>query len=297
MPVTDSTTSSEANPDHQMPMPFQAAQDYAETVMRWARELDDAQLQVQRRVAYGPDRLHYYNVFSPPGARGAPVLVFWHGGGWTNGYPDFNTFMAPIVVRLGCVLVTPAYRLAPDHPLPAAFDDSLRALAHISENIGQFGGAGGRLLLGGHSAGAHLAALVALRPADRARAGLPTGAVRACLPISGVMDLHHPAPEPGSLEERVYSMVLTDSAQDAVMSPICWTSGNRVPFHVSCGAQDSERVRRSNTRMVELLKLQGAPVSFSMLPGLDHFQNHTALRDGNHPWYQRLAQQMQEFAP
>ena len=195
MSLTDSPTRSEANPDYQMPLPFQAAQDYAETVMRWARELDDAQLQVQRRVAYGPHRLHYYNVFAPPGARGAPVLVFWHGGGWTNGYPDFNTFMAPIVVRLGCVLVTPAYRLVPQHRLPAAFDDSLSALAHIASNVHRYGGAADRLLLAGHSAGAHLAALVALRPADRARAGLPSGAVRACLPAH---QRHHGLVPPGT---------------------------------------------------------------------------------------------------
>ncbi len=297
MSITDASTRFEANPDHQMALPFPAAEEYAETVMRWARELDDAQLQVRRRVAYGPDRLHYYNVFSPPGARDAPVLVFWHGGGWTNGYPDFNTFMAPIVARLGCVLVTPAYRLVPQHRLPAAFEDSLSALAHIASNARQYGGAADQLLLAGHSAGAHLAALVALRPAERQRAGVPTEAVRACLPISGIMDLYHPAPAPGSLEERVYSMVLTDKAQDAVMSPICWTAGNRVPFDVFCGAQDSERVLRSNARMVELLKLQSGPVSFSVLPGLDHFQTHTTLRDGNPPWYDRLAQRVRGFAP
>ena len=290
----------EANPDHQMPMPHPAADAYAQDVMRWARELDPATvpggINILRDVAYGPHRLHRYNVFSPPGAHNAPVLVCWHGGGWTNGYRDYVTFMAPHVVGLGCVLVAPSYRLVTEAPLPAAFEDSVQVLAHVSQHVAQWGGAPDRLLLSGHSAGAHLAALVALRVADRLRAGVPDGAVCGCLLISGIMDLHHPAPAPGSLEERVYTIVLEDAVQDAVMSPICWTAGNRVPFDLSCGEHDSERVRRSNRRMAVLLKLQLAPVSLHIAPGQDHFHTHTSLRDPDHPWYQRLARMVLEHA-
>ena len=235
----------EADPDRQMPMPHPAADAYAQDVMRRARELDTAAISggmnVQRDVAYGPHRLHRYNVFSPPGARNAPVLVCWHGGGWTNGYRDYVTFMAPHVVGMGCVLVAPSYRLVVEAPLPAAFDDSLQMLAHVVQHIAQWGGAPQRLLLSGHSAGGHLAALVALRVADRLRADVPGAAVRGCLPISGIMDLHHPAPAPGSLEERVYTMVLDDALQDAVMSRICWTAGNRMPFDLSCGEHGMQR--------------------------------------------------------
>ena len=95
----------EADPVRQMPMPFQAADDYAQAVMRWARALDTAGINVQRDVAYGPHRLHRYNVFSPAGARNVPVLVCWHGGGWTNGYRDYVSFTAPNIVRMACVLV------------------------------------------------------------------------------------------------------------------------------------------------------------------------------------------------
>ena len=287
----------EADPDHQMPMPFPAAEDYAQDVMRWARELNTTGMNIQRDVAYGPHRLHRYNVFSPPHAANAPVLVCWHGGGWTNGYRDYVTFMARHIVRMGCVLVAPSYRLVAEAPLPAAFDDSVQMLAHLAQHSAQWGGAPNRLLLSGHSAGAHLAALVALRVADRSRAGVPDAAVRACLPISGIMDLHHPAPEPGSLEERVYTLVLDDALQDAVMSPICWTAGNRVPFDLSCGEHDSERVRRSNRRMAVLLKLQPAQVSLHVEPGQGHFQTHTSLRDARHPWYRRLASMIEAHAP
>ena len=286
----------EDDPDQQLPMPFQAADDYACVVMRWARELPAARMNIERAVAYGDDRLHRYDVFSAAGASNAPVVVFWHGGGWTNGYRDYNAFMAPHLTGLGCVLVSPSYRLVGQARLPAAYDDSLRMLAHVAGNIGRFGGDGRRLYLCGHSAGGHLAALVALRLADRSRAGVPDSAVRGCLPISGIMDLHHPSPAPGSLEERVYSMVLEDASLDAVMSPICWTAGNRVPFLLTVGENDSERVRRSNARMLELLKLQHASAGLRVMPGQDHFQTHTSLRDAAHPWYRSLADMMERTA-
>lgn len=285
------------DPDQQMPLPFPAAEDYARQVMARAREPLPQDMVVARDLAYGPHRLQRYNLFAPAGARSAPVMVFWHGGGWTNGYRDYVSFMAPHVTRLGLVLVAPSYRLAPEHPLPAAFDDCLLALRHVAQHVARWGGDPERLFLAGHSAGGHLAALTALRAADRARAGLSEHSVRACLPISGIMDLHHPAPAPGSLEERVYTMVLADSGDDAALSPMCWTAGNRLPFVLSCGEADSERVLRSNQRMAALLRLQGAPVSLRLMPGADHFQTHLSLSDPEHPWYRSLAQVVQETMP
>ena len=93
------------NPDGQPPLPSQAALDYAQTVAGWARLPLPAGLRVLRDQAYGPHRLQRYNLFAPVAAQGAPVLVFWHGGGWTHGYRAWVSFMAPRVVALGLVLV------------------------------------------------------------------------------------------------------------------------------------------------------------------------------------------------
>ncbi|MDM0024349.1 alpha/beta hydrolase [Variovorax saccharolyticus] len=277
------------DPDRQMPLPFPAAERYAREVMEWARDLPPSGMKVRRDVAYGPNPLQRYNVFAPPGARGAPVLVFWHGGGWTNGYREYVSFMAPHVVRMGCILVAPSYRLAPQHPFPAAIDDALAALQHLTGHIGQCGGAADRIYLAGHSAGGHLAALTALRSAALEMAGVSPARIRGCLPISGIMDLHHPAPEPDSLEERVYKLVLSWRDQDATLSPLYWTAGNRIPFVLTCGASDSERVVRSNQRMSALLAAQPGASQFHIAAGLDHFGTHTALRQATAPWYGFLA--------
>ncbi|OVZ64299.1 hypothetical protein CDO44_02715 [Pigmentiphaga sp. NML080357] len=271
----------------QPPLPFPAAQRYEETVLEWARGVDPGNLQA-RDLAYGPDPQHRYDVFAPDGMRDAPVLVFWHGGGWTNGYKEYAHFMAEAVMRRGMVFVTPTYRLAPRHRLPAAFDDATLLLAELRRNVGKWGGDARNLYLAGHSAGGGIAAMAALRQSALEKAGVPPGDIRGCLPISGVMDLHHPCPGPGSLEERVYSTLLEQPAEDALMSAISWTAGNRVPMMASYGERDSARVISGNTRMHELLKRQPAEASLRAWEDLDHFDTHLMLADPAHEWYGQL---------
>ena len=278
------------DPDHQPPLPFQAAEDYARTVMSWAQAPLPEHIVAWRNQAYGPHRLHSYDVFAPPNAHNAPILVFWHGGGWTNGYREYVHFMAQNVTDLGMVLITPSYRLVRDAPLPAALEDCFALLNHIAQNAHTFGANPEQVYLAGHSAGGHLAALTALRYPLQTQRSLPTDALRGCLPISGIMDLHHPQPEPGSLEERVYTSVLAHPDEDAALSPLCWTAGCRMPFVLTCGAQDSPRVQHSNRRMLALLRTQNSPAQLHIEAQTDHFGSHTQLRDATHPWYGRLAE-------
>jgi arylformamidase len=281
--------STEDDPDGQMPMPFPAAAQYAAQVMRWAREADFAGLRVQLGLAYGEHRLQRFDVFSPAHASHAPILIFWHGGGWTNGYRAYVHFMAQHVCGLGFIMIAPSYRLACSHKLPAAYEDALACLAHVHGRAHEFGGDAQRILLSGHSAGGHLACLVALR-----RQTPYLSSIRACLPISAILDLHHPAPQPGSLEERVYSLVLREPLDDAVLSPVCWAAGNRIPFELSMGEFDSERVRLSNQRMNALLQTQGSQVTLHQHAGQSHFDTHTSLAKATHPWYRLLQSHAQK---
>lgn len=280
------------DPDAQPALPFAAAIDYARTVMAWSREPLPARVVAALGQPYGPHRLQCFDVFAPDGATQAPVLVFWHGGGWSNGYREWVRFMAPHVTARGLVLVAPSYRLVTEHPFPAAPDDALALLAHLQHALPGWGGEPRGLLLSGHSAGGHLAALTALRRTHWPRFGLAPDLVGGCLPISGIMDLHDPQPAPGSLEERVYTGVLRglEPTQDAVFSPLYWSAGNHIAFDLSVGQHDSARVLRSNRRLLPLLQAQAGTVTLTEWPGLDHFQTHLQLRDPAHPWYDRLRQ-------
>jgi acetyl esterase len=93
--------------------------------------------------------------------RELPGLVWFHGGGWTIGSLDSHDRLCrTLAARCGCALVSVDYRLAPEHPYPAAVEDAWTATLWASR---RFAG----LAIGGDSAGGHLAAVVAVRARDR----------------------------------------------------------------------------------------------------------------------------------
>jgi len=92
-----------------------------------------------------------------------PVAVLIHGGGWVIGTLDTHDALARVIARdAGCALLSLDYRLAPEHPFPAALDDCLAAIAALPARADEFGVRGDRYAVIGDSAGGNLAAAVAL---------------------------------------------------------------------------------------------------------------------------------------
>ena len=100
-----------------------------------------------------------------------PLLVFFHGGGWVVGTLDSHDAPCRVLAeRAGVRVLSVDYRLAPEHPFPAAADDVVAAYRWTVEHVGELGASADRLAVGGDSAGGNLAAVAAL---EAARAGLP----------------------------------------------------------------------------------------------------------------------------
>lgn len=109
-----------------------------------------------------------------------PALLWLHGGGWMLGDLDTHDALCRRLSRqAGCAVFALDYRLAPEHPFPAAFEDVLAAYAWIAEEAGALAVDARRLCLGGDNAGANLAAAAAL--ALRAAPGLPAPRFQALL--------------------------------------------------------------------------------------------------------------------
>jgi acetyl esterase len=105
------------------------------------------------------------NVWSPSLDETArlPVLVWLHGGGWCMGSPDScDPACRTLAKAAACVVVSVDYRLAPERKFPVPFEDAYTAVRWIAQHAGDVGGDGARLAVGGDSAGATLAAAVAL---------------------------------------------------------------------------------------------------------------------------------------
>jgi len=114
-------------------------------------------------VAYGPDASQRFDVYAPPNARNAPMIVMVHGGGWRIGDKSFQRMWRNKVahwVPKGFVVIVPNYRMLPAaNPMEQARDVA-RAIATAEEKAAAWGGDRSRVVLMGHSAGAHLIALV-----------------------------------------------------------------------------------------------------------------------------------------
>lgn len=100
--------------------------------------------------------------YRPAGGAAAPLLVFYHGGGWVIGDLDTHDSLCRLTCRdAGIHVLSIDYRLAPEHPAPAAVEDAYAAFRWACEHAGELGATPGRVAVGGDSAGGNLAAVVA----------------------------------------------------------------------------------------------------------------------------------------
>jgi len=107
-------------------------------------------------------------VYRPSADRPLATLVYFFGGGWTLGGIDTSDGVCRALANAaGCLVVTPGYRLAPEHPFPAAVDDCLAAVAWVARNAAVLGADPARIAVGGDSAGGNLASVAALQARDQ----------------------------------------------------------------------------------------------------------------------------------
>jgi acetyl esterase/lipase len=109
-------------------------------------------------LSYGPAELDLYQV---PGGR-APFVIFVHGGGWRIGSRRHVGSKPHFINGLGWNLASVDYRKLPRHPVETQRDDVAAAVRFVRDNAAMIGGDGRRIVMMGHSAGAHLASLVAV---------------------------------------------------------------------------------------------------------------------------------------
>src|SRR6185436_8863637 len=113
-------------------------------------------------LAYGVQSRQQLDIYAPMQAHGAPVFLFWHGGSWKSGDKERYRFVGARLARQGFVVAIPNYRLAPEDSFPAFEQDAALAVRWMSDHARDFGGDPARMFLSGHSAGGHIALILAL---------------------------------------------------------------------------------------------------------------------------------------
>jgi acetyl esterase/lipase len=128
---------------------------------------------VKTDISYGDHPLQKLDLYLPDAPSKAPVMVYIHGGGWAKGDKAAVGLKPAFFNGKGWIFVSVNYRLLPEGKHPANVGDVALALAKVHDQVAEKGGDPGKLFVMGHSAGAHLAALVA----TLASVGVPVHAV------------------------------------------------------------------------------------------------------------------------
>jgi arylformamidase len=228
--------------------------------------------------AYGPTPAERIDLMVPglPDNQRAPILLYIHGGYW-QGLDKLDVdWLAPAFVARGIAFAAVNYALAP----MAAMDEIVRqcraAVAWLWRHAPDFGCDPRRIMVAGHSAGGHLAAMLAATDWTR-QGGLPPGVVRGAFCVSGVYDL-----EPLFRSYHQAALRL-DARSVARNSPLRLKPMPGVPIVVTLGGDETAEFHRQQAEFVAAWREQGAAVSVVKAPRLHHFDIVGACADFAHP--------------
>ena len=192
---------------------------------------------------------------------GAPVLVFFYGGGWVKGSRQEYGWAARAYASKGFVVVVPDYRKVPQVRFPVFIEDGADAVRWTKDNIARFGGDPTRIAIAGHSAGGHTVAMLALDPQWLAKAGA-VGAIKAAVGLSGPYDFY---PFTGRAIAAMGTWPRPEETQ-----PLHYARGDAPPMMLVTGTVDTT-VRPKNARnLAAKLKALGATVEEREYAGQGH---------------------------
>ncbi len=239
-------------------------------------------------MAYGNDRLQKLDFWKAETAN-APLVVFVHGGGWKRGDKGNATgqFKAPHYLAQGYAFASINYRLVPDATVEQQAADVAASIAHLRKNAQSLGIDPDRIVLMGHSAGAHLSALVGTDPQYLRAAGLDMSALAGVIPLDGAAyDVPAQMSDGARIMQDTYKQAFgTEAQRQKALSPTLQAATPNAPafliLHVDRddGARQSAALAdalRKNATRAELQAFEGKGLK-------GHMEINRKLGDPDYP--------------
>ncbi len=225
---------------------------------------DGGARRVARGLSYGDDPRQKMDLYAPTDARARarPVLVFFYGGGWESGSRDLYGWAAQALAARGFVVALPDYRVVPQVVFPGFIEDAARATARAAALAGPFGGDRDRLGVLGHSAGAHLAMMIALDRRYMAAVDQP-GLIKAAAGLAGPYDFL-PFDVPASIN------AFGRAPDPTATQPVAFVRPDAPPLWLGHGTEDTVVHAEDATILDQRMRAVGGRSEAHLYPGLNH---------------------------
>jgi acetyl esterase/lipase len=220
-------------------------------------------LAVQRGIVFDDAHELKLDVYAPHAAAQAPVVVFFYGGSWEEGHRRWYRYVGEALASNGVIAVIPDYRKYPAVRFPEFMYDAAKATKWTFTHAGEYGGDTHRVFVMGHSAGGHIAALLACDKRYLDAAGLAPRNLAGMIGLAGAY-----AFLPYQDNEAA---IFGDDAQGRHDSqPINFVDGDEPPLLLLQGRDDDEVTPDNAERMAERVREKGGTATLKLYPDTDH---------------------------
>ena len=227
---------------------------------------------LEQDVAFHPEMAPRLDVYSPAEGEGHPVLIFVHGGSWKDYDKELFAPVAQKLLPEGMVVVIPDYTLHPDADYEQMTREVAAAISWTLENAGRYGGDPERVIVSGHSAGAHLSALALLDPRFLEGLGHSSDEICGWIGLSGPYDIQAEYDywvEKGSTPE-VMAEVMGGQENFERASPVSHVRPDLPPLLIIHGDEDETVPAAISAEFHDALQAAGASSTLTIYDGAGH---------------------------
>ena len=211
-------------------------------------------------VAYGEHKRQQMDIYMPASIKpGSPVLVFFYGGSWTSGEKSRYRFVGQAFASAGYITVIPNYRVYPDNLFPDFIEDGARAIRWLQDNDYTRNG----VVVSGHSAGAHIAAMIAFDKSYLDQQAVKDNTVRALVGYSGPYDEF-------KLTSRKLRTIFSEAEPLSVSNPINFVSERSPQALLIHGLGDRTVLARHSKNLAARLSAVDVDVTELYYPDTGH---------------------------
>ncbi|AVX02947.1 arylformamidase [Maritalea myrionectae] len=227
----------------------------------------DKNIQMEKNISFGPDPMHRLDIYAPSDRHATyaqslknPIVIFYYGGGWRMGEKSFYQFAGAALAAQGYRVVIPDYRLFPEVQFKGFMGDAGRAYQWVWEQLAE--PANKEIVVMGHSAGAHMAALLAYGEQYRlGEAPRPAAMVGLAGPYS-----FDPTDWPSTQD------IFADVDQADAARPVAFVNDNSPPSLMFHGDRDDVVKLWNQEELAKALDAHNVPHETHVLPDTGHYK-------------------------